>query len=680
MKLSIIIVGLNTKKWVISCLKSIFANKPEFSFEVIYVDNGSTDGSVEEIKRFPVKIIENKKNLGFTKANNIGISKSSGEILFFLNPDTKILGNTLSKMVRFLEKNPEIGVLGPRLYNSEKKDLQISYGGKLTPTVALFSLTFLKKLFPKNIFFKKYFLTLPEKKIPTEVEVVSGAALMIKKDIFEKIGGFDERFFAYFEENDLCLRVKKIGKKVVYFPMGEIIHYGGKATKNIPELSRKIFVQSRFKFFKKHYGALPALMTEGFMRFFENLSLKNADNLKKKIFLNTFYQVLGKLTTSFLGFLSTILIARHLGAVYFGQFSLIYIFLGLVAIFADFGLVTLLVRELASKKADSRFESGILSLRLFCFLAIFCIFLAILPFLPYPEIVKKGIVVALLGNLFLSLSAVYWGIFQAKIDFLKIVLIQVFSSFLAAVLVIFGVWKNLPFLYFVYCLALSNLAGFLLSLFWSPKIKLIFDIFLFKKILKEVWPIGLGAIVSTFYFKIDSLLVSLFFNPESFPDLGYYSAAYKYFEVAGVFAGFFQTTVFPIISANLGKKNFDLVYKKILKYGVGLSILSFLGLFLFSWPLILFYGKEFLPAVNSLRILSLSLGISVISGIWLSVGVAGGKQKTLFWFSLAALFLNLFSNLLVIPKYSFVGASWTTVLTQIFIGLTNFWVASKVVK
>jgi O-antigen/teichoic acid export membrane protein len=404
------------------------------------------------------------------------------------------------------------------------------------------------------------------------------------------------------------------------------------------------------------------------------------DELDKKIFSNTAYQILGKLVTSFLGFVSTALIARYLGATLFGQFSLIYVFLGLASIFADFGLVTLLIREVAAKKANARFLSGILTLRLFSSLLVIFVSLAILQFFPYPAIVKKGIVVSLIGSLFLNLSSVYWGIFQAKLNFLKVVLIQVFSSLISTVLVILGVVKLLPFDWFVFCFAIANLGGFLLSFFRGPKITIFLDFGLFKKIFGEVWPIGLGAIVTTFYFKFDSLLLSLFYNPSKFSDLGHYSAAYKYFEVAGVFAGFFQTTTFPLISANLKKKNFRFLYKKLLIYEVILAILAGFGLWLLSKPFILLYGKEFSPAIKSLKILSLALGMMVLSGIWLSVGVAGGRQKTLFGFSLVALFLNLILNFLVIPRYSYIGASWTTVLTQVFIAVTNFLVAEKVVR
>jgi len=288
-KLSIIIPGLNLKEYLIPCLESIFKNRPNFPFEVIYVDNGSTDGSVEMIettvtsgqwlvasekkKKRPItlRLIKNSSNLGFTKANNQGARVAQGKYLLFLNSDTEIVDGALGKMVKFLEEHPKAGVVGPKLYNSKKMDLQLTSTGRLTPLTAIFALSFINKYFPNNCFSRKYFLLGWDRNSIKEVEAVSGAALMIRADLFKKIGGFDERYFSYFEETDLCMAVKKEGKKAVYLPEAGIIHYGGKTTQKMPKME-KIFIQSRYRFMKKHYGFLAALITESVLRFFERLS------------------------------------------------------------------------------------------------------------------------------------------------------------------------------------------------------------------------------------------------------------------------------------------------------------------------------------------------------------------------------------------------------------------------
>lgn len=273
-KLSIIIVGFNIKEYVILCLRSILAQEPSFPFEIIYVDNCSTDGTVPLLKNlsFKIKILEMKKNLGFARANNFAAKESGGEYLLFLNPDTEIFDDSLTRMVTYLEKHPEIGILGPKLVNNRKMDLQISSVGRLDSLTALFAFSFLNKYFPNNSFSRKYFLSDWDRNSIKEVGVVSGAAILINKDLFKKIGGFDEQYFMYFEENDLCLAVEKLGKKVVYFPEAKIIHYLSRATAKVPQLAKNRFFESRYHFFKKHFGFLKAIIINSLLRLFEKLT------------------------------------------------------------------------------------------------------------------------------------------------------------------------------------------------------------------------------------------------------------------------------------------------------------------------------------------------------------------------------------------------------------------------
>jgi O-antigen/teichoic acid export membrane protein len=404
------------------------------------------------------------------------------------------------------------------------------------------------------------------------------------------------------------------------------------------------------------------------------------NQVDKKIFLNVGYQVIGKFLTSVLGFIASILLARFLGVTLFGEYSLIYILLGLTGIFGDFGLGTLLTREVAAKRADRVYLSATFSLRLVLLLIITAVSTLFLIFTTFSTTVKQGVFLALVGNVFLSLSSIYWAVFQARLEFIKVVLIQIVSSVTFLVLVFFGVRNGWPTLFYVFSGLSGNLLGFALSAKFAPKLGLFFDKKVFLKIFKEVWPIGLGAIVTTFYFKIDSLFLSLFFNPAYHDDLGLYSASYKFFEVASIFAGFFQMTTFPIISSKLERRNFDKVYRKLLFYALSIALCSMTGLFVLAKPLLLIMGENFLPAANSLKILSLALGFMVVGGFWVSVAVAGGRQKTLFWLSCLALILNVLSNLFVIPKCSFIGASWITVVTQGFIALTGLLVASQVIK
>lgn len=261
MKLSIIIVSYNTKDLLDHCLKSIYANTK--NIEVIVVDNNSIDGSVEMAeKKYPqVLIVKNKLNLGFGKANNLGAGIASGDIILFLNSDTLIKKETISKLLKFFEDNINIGVAAPKIILPTHQIQPYSYGSD--PTVWSVILEKFKK--PKN-------------KIKTKrVDWVTGAALAIRREIFLALGGFDENIFMYFEDNDLCLRVRKYGFEVWVCSDAEIIHFGG-MSKTTSDRQKKIYFASQDYFFKKHYGLVGLFLLRLFRlpyKIIQKLKFKN---------------------------------------------------------------------------------------------------------------------------------------------------------------------------------------------------------------------------------------------------------------------------------------------------------------------------------------------------------------------------------------------------------------------
>lgn len=215
MTLSIIIVNFNTRDLLSNCLRSIFSQKG-VSFDVWVVDNASRDGSVIMVENeFPkVKLIKNKENLGFAKANNLALQKSGGRFLFLLNSDTILKGQTLIKIIDFLGKNPQIGILGMKVLNPDGS-LQPSVG-KFYNLVNAFLMLFggerlgLLRSSPLKI---------------EEVDWVAGAALIVKREVLEKAGLLDENLFMYMEEVEWCFRVKKAGFRIFFYPEAEIVHY-----------------------------------------------------------------------------------------------------------------------------------------------------------------------------------------------------------------------------------------------------------------------------------------------------------------------------------------------------------------------------------------------------------------------------------------------------------------------
>lgn len=240
---SIIIVNFNTKSLTKNCLDSIFFNCLESDFEIIAVDNNSQDGSIEMLKKDfgdKIKLIANSKNIGFGSANNQAAKIAQGEYLFFLNSDTVVKSDILSPIKQFLSNNKEVGIISPKLLLEDGSEQERAYGE-----------------FPNlfNVVAEKFKNQKIEEIKPFEVDWVSGAALIIRKDIFCEINGFDEKFFMYFEDIDLCKRVKDLGFKAVVYPAAPIAHLCGKSIKKFNK-RKEYYYKSQDYFYKKHYGKL----------------------------------------------------------------------------------------------------------------------------------------------------------------------------------------------------------------------------------------------------------------------------------------------------------------------------------------------------------------------------------------------------------------------------------------
>ncbi|MGB9637355.1 MAG: glycosyltransferase family 2 protein [Microgenomates group bacterium] len=273
-KVSIVIVHYKDKQALFNCLKSIEDNKPKVSFEVIVVDNDETKVIEDELKsRFNwVVYIKSPSNLGYGAGNNLGAKRAKGEYILFLNPDTQLKPNSVDNLVLFLDKNKDVAVVAPNLIDAKGKVFSQLGSRELTPIRGIFALSFLNKIFPNNPFSRDYYLfDLPMNK-KREVDAVPGSAFLIRKKVFVEVGGFDENIFLFFEESDLGRRIKKAGYKLFIIPDSEIFHFWKgkeKASKKI----RKIFKQSRFYYFKKHFGFLSAILVEIFARFSKRIFL-----------------------------------------------------------------------------------------------------------------------------------------------------------------------------------------------------------------------------------------------------------------------------------------------------------------------------------------------------------------------------------------------------------------------
>ncbi len=247
---SVIIVNYNVKDLLANCIDSILASSGSLEIEIIVVDNNSFDGSVEHIgKKFKdnpsVKIIESKINLGFAKANNLGSKAAEGKYFLILNPDTIVQEDTIEKSVKFYESISRIGVLSCKLVlPSGKLDLACRRSFP-APSVAVYRILGLSKLFPKSKLFSRYNLTYLDENGTYEVDAVCGAFMLIRKDIYEQVGGFDEDYFMYGEDLDLCYKIKKADYKIYYYSGTSTIHFKGESTR-----------KSSLSYVNNFYGAM----------------------------------------------------------------------------------------------------------------------------------------------------------------------------------------------------------------------------------------------------------------------------------------------------------------------------------------------------------------------------------------------------------------------------------------
>lgn len=226
MDLSIIIVSFNTKELLEKCLTSFFRFLKGISFEVIVVDNASTDGSVQVAKSFKgVKVIENKKNLGFGTANNQGAKTAIGKWLFFFNSDAYLIDNSLPKLLERLNKDKKIGVAGPLILNTDRT-IQQSVGFFPNLPQVFYWMSFLDDL-PGGDLLKPYHVDHDGfYKKEQKVDWVTGAAMIARKDVFKKVNGFDEKIFLYSEDVDLCYKIKAAGFKIIFSPAAIVVHLG----------------------------------------------------------------------------------------------------------------------------------------------------------------------------------------------------------------------------------------------------------------------------------------------------------------------------------------------------------------------------------------------------------------------------------------------------------------------
>jgi GT2 family glycosyltransferase len=247
----VVVVNWNTKQMLQRCLASLEAERETAALEVIVVDNGSTDGSQELVqKSFPqVRLLANRDNRGFSIANNQGVAASAGRYLFLLNSDTEVEPGSLRALIEYADANPAAGIIGPQLLYFDGS-LQPSGRSFPTPLSTLAMLAGVDRLTGRP-----RYRTRRDYSVPAVVDEVSGAAMLVRREAFERVGGLDESFVWGYEDVDLCRRVNRAGWAVQYFPKAKVKHEWGGSRRLAPSATVLSAIAGRRHYFAKHHGS-----------------------------------------------------------------------------------------------------------------------------------------------------------------------------------------------------------------------------------------------------------------------------------------------------------------------------------------------------------------------------------------------------------------------------------------
>jgi len=273
--LTAVIVSWNVCDLLRRCLTSVSdcggsdpggASPSHLNVKVIVVDNASSDGSVEMVRaEFPqVRLIANDENRGFTAANNQGLAASQGRYLMLLNPDTELAGDALTKMAGYLDEQPRVGALGPQLRYADGR-LQSSRRRFPTLATALFESTVVDEWWPDNPFSRRYRMADTPDDAIQPVDWLVGACLLVRREVYQQVGGLDEGFFMYSEEIDWCRQIKSAGWEIVYLPTATVIHDEGKSSEQVVSARHVYFQSSKVRYFRKYHGAAQAELLRWFL-------------------------------------------------------------------------------------------------------------------------------------------------------------------------------------------------------------------------------------------------------------------------------------------------------------------------------------------------------------------------------------------------------------------------------
>lgn len=407
-------------------------------------------------------------------------------------------------------------------------------------------------------------------------------------------------------------------------------------------------------------------------------------SIKKKIFYNTFVSVLARAVVVIIGLIIISLITRYLGQNGFGDFSTILAFLFVFSVFAELGLYPILLKKISeSENNEVKIFNNIFTLRFFSSFFIFVVASLIGFLFPYSLEIKIGVIIASLGYWALINNQLLMVIFQKHLKMEKVALAEVLSRLFQLAIVVLFIWRDLGFFSIVLTFSLSSIVNFIILFLYARKyilFKLEFDFSFYKTILKQSYPLAVGGILTMFYFKFDTVLLSLM---KSSNDVGIYSLPYRILEVLIFFPSMFTGLIMPFLSkyALTDKDKFKNIINKSYNALTIIIIPLIMGTLVLSDKIILFLGgDEFAKSIDVLNILIFGVAIIFISNLFYNIIVALEKQNSFIWIFAIGALVNILLNLIFIPKYSYYATSVNTVITEFLVAILMLAVIYKSLK
>lgn len=408
-------------------------------------------------------------------------------------------------------------------------------------------------------------------------------------------------------------------------------------------------------------------------------------SLTRKIAHNTIIQIIGKVISVAIGLTVASMLFRYLGREGYGNYTTVIVFLQFFGILVDMGLYIILTKKISEPDTNvNSLVSNVFTLRLISAL----VFLGLAPilvlFFPYPLIIKTGVAIASLSFLFITLNQVLQGVFQKNLKMEKVTIAEIVGRLVLLGGTFLAIYLDQGLLTILIAVVAGSLVNFLFTFFWAKKLVLInlkFDFVVWKQIAQEALPIALAIFFNLVYFKADTLLLSLL---KSQSDVGIYGAPYKVLEVLTTIPAMFAGLAMPVLTAAYAQKNmerFRRVLNKAFDFLVLMAVPMAVGTYFLAKPIMLFIGgQEFEASGPVLQIIIIATATIFVGTLFGNAVVAVNQQKKIIWAYAGIAIVSVAGYLILIPRYTYFGAAWVTVASELLITASSIYVVYRATK